>query len=326
MDLINNVEELKKYVSVIATSEIESIKPYIRLAQRNYLLPILGSAFIASMETAYQETEPLDEKDQMALNLMQEVLANLAVMHALPVLSVNIGTNGIMVVKNDQMAPASQWRTVQVLESLAEVGFKAIDALLSLLEEEKAHFTLWANDPVYDVYTQYFIRSAAEFNAYYNIKDSRFLFHTISYCMRRVETFEIKAALGAALFEELKSQDQAGTIDGYFKTLLQDFIKPATALFTVAKALQERLITMTAGNVALKFSGSHENMDESRPPLLNELNQTIASIREDARTYTALAAEFIAAQPDTFLPFTPQTSSRRRMNAANGPDRDLFIF
>src|SRR5690606_37431018 len=89
-----------------------------------------------------------DPKVKQAVLLAQEVVSNLGVMYALPVISVNIGANGISVVKTEQVAPASQWRTNQVLESLAEVGHKAIDALLSFLEEKKADFVTWASDPV----------------------------------------------------------------------------------------------------------------------------------------------------------------------------------
>jgi hypothetical protein len=331
MELITTISEIQDYVAVAATSDINSLRPYIRLAERNYLEPVLGNAFLLKLGEIYTDSGKnvsaiADEKDKNVLSLVQEALANLAIMHALPILSVSIGASGIQVVSNDQMAPASQWRTNQVFESLAEVGSKTIDRLLTFLDAEKSKYALWAADPVYQSYQIYFIRSANEFNGLYNINDSRFLFHLICYCMQRVESFEIKKSIGSKLFDALKTQDKGGSLNGNFKVLLNDYLKPAISLFTIAKALQERLISISGGNVTIKFSGSTDNMNESRSPQLAELNQAIDSLRADASVWIADAQVFIADNPADFLPLETEASKRKRFNVKNDRAKGTYIF
>lgn len=323
MDLITTVEEIQKYVAVNSTSEIALLRPYIRLSQRNYLVPVLGTAFIESLVTIYTDASfdveaIVDDKEKKVLQLVQEVVSNLGIMHALPILSVQVGSNGIQVIKSNDMGPASQWRTEQVFDSLSEVGHQAIDTLLAYLELEKTKFSIWAADPVFQTYQKYFIRSAQAFSSYYNIRESRYLFHTIQYCMSRVEEFEIKKAVGVTLYDYLKAQDKAGSTNGKYKELLNDYLKPAIALFTISKALKERLIEMTAGSVSIRFKGTNtENMYESKAPSQSELEGTIASLREDAQRWITEAQEYISANADPFAAHVTESTSRRRMNAKN---------
>lgn len=331
MELITTIDEIQAYVAVSATSDINSLKPYLRLAERNYLEPVLETPFLDELAAIYlaasSQVEAIaDLKQKKVIKLVQEALANLAIMHALPVLSVSIGASGIQVVSNEQMAPASQWRTQKVYDSLAEVGYKTIDSLLAYLETEKASFPLWSENLVYTHFQTYFIRTAAEFNGLYNINDSRYLFHVIRYCMQRVEQFDIKKSIGQKLFDELKTKDKDGTLTGNFKILLNDYLKSAIALLTIAKALQERLISISAGNLSLKFSGSTDNLNESKSPALAELNQAIESLRVDARTWISDAQEFIAANPTDFLLFETEANKRKRFNVTNDPAKGIYIF
>lgn len=331
MDLITTTDEVQTYVAVNSTIKISSLRPYFRLSQRNYIIPVLGTTFFESLVTIYDDANHVvsaiaDEKQRKVVELTQESISNLGAMHALPILSVQFGANGLQVIKSDQVAPASQWRTEQVFESLAEVGHQAIDTLLAYLEKEKTTFALWAADPVFQTYQKYFIRTAAEFSGFHNIKESRYLFHVIQYCMNRVEEFEIKKAVGVTLFEYLKAQDQAGSINGKFKILLNSYLKPAIALFTIAKALKERLIEMKAGSVSIKFTGTNtENMYESKAPQLNELDSTIDSLIEDARRWITEAQDYIKANEDPFGTYATVVTSRKRMNAKNdSPGLTIF--
>lgn len=331
MDLIKTITEVQNYVAINATSNIGTLRPYFRLAQRNYLVPVLGTAFLDDLvilytDAAFVVSAITDEKDEKAVSLAQEVIANLGTLHALPILSVQVGANGIQVVKNDQMAPASQWRTEQVFDSLSEVGHQAIDALLTYLDQEKSHFSVWAADPVYQNYKKYFIRTAPDFNQHYNIKDSRYLFHVIQYCMARVEEFEIKKAVGVTLFDYLKAQDLSGSISAKYKILLTNYLKPAIALFTIAKALRERLIEIKAGSITIRFTGSNtENMYESRAPQTNELDTAIASLLSDAQNWIAEAQTYISENPESFEAYATVITSRKRMNAKNN-NPGLTIF
>ncbi|HEY0056276.1 MAG TPA: DUF6712 family protein [Pedobacter sp.] len=329
--LINTIDEVQKYVAVNATSSMETLLPYMRLAERNYLEPVLGFTFLGTLEEAYSTagkntSEITDAKVQKVLEYCQEVIANLSILHALPVLSVQIGVNGIQVVKNDNMAPASQWRTNQVFDSLGDIGHRTIDSLLTYLEVEKGSFAQWATDPVYATYQQFFLRSATDFSAHYNINNSRYLFHLIQYCMNRVETFEIKKTIGAALFDKLKLDDKAGSINGNLKKLLEEYLKPAIALFTVAKALQERLIDMSSGTLKVKFSGTTDNMDETRAPKESELNSTMSSLIGDARNWMQEATDFIKANPADFDAFADAGTNRKRLNFDNGEEKRIFIW
>lgn len=330
--LITTIPEVQKYVAVNATSSIDTLLPYLRLSERNYLEPVLGFTFLAALEEAYTNAGKnadaiVDEKTKTAVKYCQEIISNLGILHALPILSVQIGVNGIQVVKNEQMAPASQWRTNQVFDSLGELGHKTIDSLLAYLELNKGTFAVWAADPVYKTYQQYFIRSAADFSNQYNISNSRFLFHLIQYCMKRVESFEIKKSIGSTLFDKLKLDDQAGTINGNLKVLLNDYLKPAIGLFTVAKALQERLIDISAGTIKIKFSGSNnDNTDESRAPEESELNATIKSLTGDAMKWIDEAQDFIKDNPLDFAQYATTSAARKRLDFDNGSEKRVFIF
>lgn len=319
--LISTLDEVQNVVPVSMASDIKVVEPYLYTAERTYIKALIGDAQYEALAEAYSPTLNPDSDDniEQAILLAQRAIANLGYLIALPVLSVSIGSAGIQISSTSDTKNAFQWQVEDIKESLQELGFSAIEDLLAYLEQYPEDFNAYQESEQFKALQGCLIRSAADFNQYYNIGSSRYVFQCILSIQKRVESQTLVRILGSDYYETLKASD----LSGKKKTLVEQHLKPGLALLTVSKALVERVVTLEAGKVAFNFRGNYNNIKESMPAERDQLKEIREQLDSDGNEYLSTGMEYIAANPEDFEGFVPP-AGRRRAKFTNDRTKGIF--
>lgn len=324
MKLITTIQEVQSHIPVNMTSDIDTVAPYLSNAERVHIKALIGKNQYDALVTAYDAAGKIlsavvDEDLREAIRICQKVTSNLGYYQAIPVLAVSVGTTGIQVSSNEHTKQAFQWQVDELKNSILELGFDAVEELLSFLEESPDKFSEYIASDQYARLESFLVENAAEFTRHFEINGSRYLFQQMAYLMRRVEDQVIKKLIGADLLEQLK----ADTLVDNKKILADDFLKPGIVLLTVAKALIERVISMENGVPKINFKGTYGNMKESMAPNREEIRDMADQLQADGNAFLQGALEFIAANPTGLEDFAPQTA-RRRFKFTNDKTKGVF--
>lgn len=314
--LITTIDQVLEIIPVNMTSKFNVIAPFLINAENTYVARLIGAEQFAALIAG-------DASDEVkaAIPYCRKVIANLGYYQAIPVLAVSVGTSGIQVISTDSTKQAFQWQVEDLKNSLQELGFAGIEELLGFLEENLATFTPYANSDQRKAQLECLITSALDFNGFYDIGGSRFVFQTISYIMRRVEQQQLNKLFGTDFFKSLKAAD----LSEKKQILVNEYLKPGIALLTVAKAATERIITLKNGQVTYNFRGRTDNMQESQALNNKQIDDATAQLVADGSTYLQDGLQYIVDNLADFNDFTPPVA-RRRFKATNDPCKGIFMI
>lgn len=245
MPLFKEISEVKKYASVNAATDIDSLMPDIIDAEEEYIVKYLGQEQYDALVTQYDaNSTQLD-----FLNLLEKVqkpLINLALANYIILNQVQISETGVHIVTDADNKTAWQWQINDLIEYFMKKGFNGLETLLRYLEAKKSTYTVWAGSSAYTDYKSFFINSAYEFQKYYNIKGSRLTYLSIASIMKRVEDLQVKSAITPEMFKEIKDAIKTGTTLSEDHQSLLELINPAVAYLTIGEACSEMAVEFEA--------------------------------------------------------------------------------
>lgn len=189
-------------------------------AQEDYLKPILGETEYDNLETAAASV-PYTGATLALYDKLKRPLAHMTAYLAVPDLDLNITTHGLVVRKDENTAPASQARVLNFRLSQLQKAMSGFDKLLTWLEANKATYTDWAAGEGYTELKQGFVNTTAQFNEYVEINKSRYLFMRLRPFRTKIERTELKGVLGSALYDEIKAQIVADTLNADNQALME---------------------------------------------------------------------------------------------------------
>lgn len=319
--LITTIAEVTAQVPVNLTSEFDVVAPFLRSAEVSYVQRVIGTDQFAALVALYAAgAEPAaNENQKEAISLCQKVISNIGYYFATPVLSVSIGSSGITVISNEQTKQAFQWQVNDLKDALISLGFNALEELLNLLEENPGDFAPYAGSAEFAALSGLLIQTAADFSDQYDIKNSRLVFTSIAYIIRRIENQNLVKLLGQPFLDSLKI---AGLSEQKL-TLLNTYIKPGLALIAVAKALTERVITLENGLVTYNFKGRDNNMSQSQPATPQQIAAQATQLTADGEEFLQDGVQYMLDNPSLFDDYTVPTP-RRRFQFVNQRTRGIF--
>lgn len=317
--LIKTLSEVTAQVPVNMTSDLDVVSPFLAHAESAYVARLIGDAQFAALVAYNNATDDrVDEKTE-AVTRCQKVIANLGYYFAVPVLAVSIGSTGIQVFSNTDTKQAFQWQVGDLKNALQELGFTGIEEMLTYLEAYPDIFTQYRDSDQLAALKANLITTAADFNDYFEINSSRFVFQSICYIMKRVEQLSIGKLIGTTLLDALKAADASEKK----KELADRYLKPGIALLTVAKAIVERVVTLKDGLVTYNFKGRTDNMNESQAVSNQQIESMAEQLVADGNTFIQDGLQFIYNNPEEFPDFTPPVA-RRRFRVKNDPCNGIF--
>lgn len=322
--IINTIEEVQGYLPVQMTSHFDVIDPFLNGAERAHLKRLIGKNQLTALIDAYETADKnaytiVDDEIREAVQLSQKIVTALGYYAALPILAVKIGSSGIQVFSNTDTKQAFNWQVDDVKKALVDLGYGAIEELLCLMDENPDKFPEYISSEQYVSAEQFLIETAVDFNQYFNINRSRFIFQSISYVMLRVENQTVKNLFGIEFFESLK----ADNLTGKHKILANQFIKPGIALLTAAKAIVERVITFENGVASINLMGNYEAAKANIPATRDEIAATKLQLETDGNQFLQDGLTYIQDNSADFLDFITQ-STGSRYNVKNNPDGGIF--
>lgn len=150
MSLINDTEKLKKHIGGIQKSlEFGTMKPFVGMAERRYIIPAIGQALFNRLESGIPGMEETPEETSRYTNLreMAEVaLAWFTYLIAMPHLRVATGDLGIVMNQPSRTTMAPKWAHIDVMKSAMAQGEIALEYLLDLLSQNPDDYPVWRDD------------------------------------------------------------------------------------------------------------------------------------------------------------------------------------
>lgn len=238
MSLIKEMSEVQKFLSVDISMKEKTIRPYVLPAEEQ-LIRLLGKEQYQELDDYYNGPgSGIEELDDL-LPIAQRPIVNFAYFLGLSMLNVSIGNNGIAVVSNGNLSPASKQRTDDLKTDLEKAAYDGLESLLEFLEEHIDDYPLWESSDAYALQYEYLISSARRFDELLRINRSRLTFLNWRPTMQDVEFLKINPKVSKEFTDELKTQIKSGSVTAANLVILP-LLQKALAYLTAADELDPK--------------------------------------------------------------------------------------
>jgi hypothetical protein len=324
MKIVRNSDDLSKYVEIAAGAKFPKFAPSVNTAERRFLLPVLGPAMFGKLAEALAGAAVLSDSMQALADLAQEAVANIALAISAVRLSVTVSENGLNRIESGTNKTAYQYQIIELRESYTRAGFDALDELLALMESAGDDYPDWKSSTAYTDFKRFFIRSGMEFSQGFDIRNSRYTYLAIRPTMRKVEDFEILPALGKKLFGVIKEQLQAGDLEPAYERLLDDYIRPAIANLTIARAVLEKSVDVSDFGVSVNVIQDNSNSQQRQPAPLDKIKAVAQQLTEDGNKYLSMLAEELGAHPEDYPDYEQPGAEASLFNIPNKQENSFL--
>lgn len=283
MAFFKTIAELNAHVHFSVTFDLDTILPLLDRDCRAYTEEILGAAQYISLHTAYNDgsLDGLPETD-INVQLLREVQATEARLASWLSLDDNLivrDSTGPTVGSTDKLKPASQYRIEKARASAMAKAFVQIDRLLAFLETNAGNYPLWTAAQQ-AILKDLLISTTGEFQRYYEINNSRYLFSKMNATMRRTQRSVIRPLLGDDAYAEMQTE-YSTVVSGDYVTLIP-LAQEILALSTIAKAIPSMAITMSEKGITLYQNERNESLETYQPSPTNRLYVLVKDAEQDA--------------------------------------------
>ncbi|RYC69754.1 DUF6712 family protein [Spirosoma sordidisoli] len=290
--LIRTIQELAEVVTFSGDIRYESLKPALRSSQA-YLATFVGDELLEELGA-----DQLDEDQAALLPYLTAAIGNLAMLRFVAANNVRITDVGNQRNRDANSSDAFEWQLERTMVSLETEAYAAIESLLRYLAGHLETFPAYATSAPYLQEKSQLIGSAELFNQYYSIGSSRLVLITLLPSMRTAER-SIRKMLGEQL-EGLLGDDLSPE-----QTELLDSARRALVYATIARALRERLVTISEKGVQVCGISQVANLHWKSPASDKQLQQSIQYFDEQAAQFTGELATLITpttpADPTTIV-------------------------
>ncbi|MBC6698876.1 DUF6712 family protein [Hymenobacter puniceus] len=282
LTLLKTCDELRRYVSVQTNDVPEPVRREEERLRGALLLPVLGADLLHWLDAQY-EAGLLPEHDAPAaelLRLVQAPLARLSLAGALDELQVSIDETGVHIQTTGTHKTAFQWQINSLAKTLSRKGYADMVVLLRWLEANHATTTElplqdWAAGPSRNRRRQ-LLTSPDEFSRFENIQDSWPVFEALRPLLVRQELFVLEPQLGYDFLSELREQVRTRTVTPENEELLEQFVRPALASSTLARAVPELGLRLTGDGIELMVARVDDSNAKEADAGLDQLLQARA--------------------------------------------------
>lgn len=244
-------DQLKDYIRVPGSLDIEYMRPAMTAAQNNHLLEILGTGLSAHLLTNVvpdPQAGGVTALDRDLLTRVREPLAHLTVIAAIPMINLKIGAGGLTTTNNEKEATVQWWQYRDFKKALQSNATQALDRLLVFLEKNGGQFASYDGSDAQKVNNANFVNTTAKARAILPLVKSPYVLRALRPAMNRADELVLKRALTDDLYAALKTLSAAGDAweispDDYEP--LRTHIEAAEMHLALAESLDEGAISWT---------------------------------------------------------------------------------
>jgi hypothetical protein len=317
--------ELQKYLPVNGTLVVNEIRPFVELAEEQFIVQMLGRVQYASLKAAY-ENNNLTTQQESLLKKVQMPLAHYTLFLFADFGQVQVSSSGIHVVAGASQKSAYQWQIEALKRAYLDSADSAADQLLQFLEENATDFPSWANSEAYTITKEFFINSATEFSDYVYIKNKRRTFLQLKPAIRRVEDFHVEPTISTELFNELKSQIRDKQLNADNEIVIS-LIKPAVAHLALARALTDMAIDVNSFGVTVSGTSTTNNVEVREAARDSLISAVVRNAHRDGETYLKRLKHYLDNNADTYPIYknSKQYSDPNTQSDLNSLDSPIFV-
>lgn len=239
--LIKSIAEVKEHAAVNINVEFDTVKPYIKQAERKYIKYLIGETLYA----AYVAAVPTEPKPLEVYKLLAEASVNLAWYLYLPLANVQVSDAGITVNAVEGSKAAEWWQVRDLRRSFIDAGNGALDEALKIMEANEPAFPDWSDADGYTVFKELFVKRTDTFDRWFSIGKSRQAFLALRPYMLESHHQYFTAKFSA---ETLVAINQLTDIDPETYQVLE-FLQAAMVHYTVYKAVNSGTFQITANGI-----------------------------------------------------------------------------
>lgn len=172
MSLVKTTEQIQEYITVASGFDYDRAAPWIRKAERKYIVPLIGKAdynyFIEN-----EATEEEEDSKKIIRKLLEEASINLAFHLGFAQLFKHISNYGITTtdLKDVKQSDWSEKRDLH--RSYIRDGNEALDEALKEMEFYLDAFPNWRTSPSFTMLNETFCKHTDDFQKWFNIYNSR---------------------------------------------------------------------------------------------------------------------------------------------------------
>jgi hypothetical protein len=243
--LISDIDEVKQHVRVTYDDMNEC--PNFERSTIKYLVPILGTKLLDSLQEAYDGDTTITIQDSL-ISLCQGVMVPFAYADELSNMLQGISANGLIIPVAENSRTPYKWEFNEMREALLTKGYEAQEALIVFLMEHESDFTDWQDSPYNNPNGFNLIRNGKQLAEVVGIVQPHRCYMQLLPLFKTHAARYIKNALGAEYYDAFSSRVSGGVdaLDEY-ETQLLPIIQECAA----RKALQFAAVELT-----MRFSGN----------------------------------------------------------------------
>lgn len=282
-----------------------SVTPYIRQATDEQILPWIGEAMYNAIADLVESGATLDEVQSRFLDLLRDAVAFHTVARMLPLKKTTIASMGAVEnVAAEGTTTTSQWGFRTTLWSVTQAADRATDRLLAYMEAQVSQgntfFNAWKTDPTFLAGSSDFFRNTADFQAYFNLNDSRRTFLQLLPTIKQAARQHILPAISKAQYEELTSQVANNNLSTENEALL-GYVRASLAFWTIYYA-SDKLVAIPehGGFRVISNADAVDSRVLPQDVLLQAIDRIKYAAERDAKTNTADLVTFLSDNADDY--------------------------
>lgn len=292
--LFKTLPELQQNVTVSNALSLPTLAPFLQNSEpESEVIRVTGQAIYADLVSAYNANS-MTASQTALLPYVQKPLANLALHAYVQQSGVLISTSGLTA---DREKQPYQYQQIKLEQSLLNTAYFSLDALIAYLFANQADFPTWKDTSEYKLTRGNFINAPTEFTKWVNIKNNYRTLVALRPFMLQVESANIKATIGADMYAVLKTEIEEGNLTEVNYNLVNEYIQPAVAHLSTARAVQELNFNITADGAFLHGikASSNANIKEVVGPDMAQ-KAAYASLHEnDGNAWLTRLTEYLNA-------------------------------
>ena len=239
--LINNIDDLKLFITVDGSVDINSVMPYIMQSEQRYIIKVLGPTLYNTLNTAYADSTqpvgptPLTDDLKALWTQVNIANANFAWYLYFPIANIRISEKGLVTSSTQETQQITRWMFDEAYLTLKRAAYNALDGLYNFLAAgyvappgmPPSWYTPWAAGPGFSDYVDLFVNTAEVFSNLTPINNSRWMYMQMRSHLKRAEKLYARDFIGAPFFDYLKAQFQGGSpseADSFIIESLQDIL------------------------------------------------------------------------------------------------------
>jgi hypothetical protein len=238
--LIKTTEALMEYTSVSADLDFNLIKPFVKMAEKRFILPVLGTAFYDEVQQAVNTGNATFDR---LVDYINSVTAPIAVWYYTQVGGTTIDSSGIYKPKNSTRWNLGDREQTQLETAFLNNGIDALDDLLNYLDDKKDDYETYKNSSEYQAERNSLIPSAKVVQEVFTLLHPRVTFRAMREAIRHIESTRIAGIMQDYYSNLLVKAESALTPED---KLMRGHARRALIYLSTARALLTRTVKLTA--------------------------------------------------------------------------------